>query len=112
MEQKPIKLYQAPTKQPVIYYGCPDGYIYVLFTQPYLTFEGKKSEYVIAWHLNYTFDYDAKTVIKRGKTVSPEILDKPPFHFQDIVKRRDVPENLDEWVKAATDRDLNEPQNL
>ena len=105
MEQKPVKLYQAATKQPVIYYGCPDGYIYVVFSKPYITFEGKKTEYIISRHLSYTFDYEAKTVIKRGKTVSPEILDKPPFHFQDIAKSQNVPENLDEWVKAVTDKE-------
>ena len=105
MEQKPLKLYQAPTKQPVIYYGCPDGCIYVVFTEPYLTFKGKNTEYVIARHLNYTFDYVTKTVIKNGKTVSPKILDKPPFHFQDIAKSRNMPENLDEWVKAMTDKE-------
>ena len=92
------KLYTAPAKEPRIYYGCNDGCIYVAFTEPYLTVEGKKTEYVIVKHLNYSYDYDAKTVIKRGKPVSPEILDKPPFHFQEIAKSRNVLD-IDEWVR-------------
>ena len=95
-----VKLYTAPTKEPVSYYGCKDGSIYVAFTEPYLTFEGRKTEYVIAKHLNYTFDYESKTVIKGGKPVSPEILDKPPFHFKEIAKSRNVPV-IDEWVNEV-----------
>ena len=96
-----IKLYTAPTKDPVRYYGCTDGYIYVAFTEPYQTFEGKKREYVLVKHVNYTFDYDSKTIFKRGKPVSPETLDKPPFHFKEIAKSRNVPDDIDVWVNEV-----------
>ena len=93
-----IRLFIAPTKDPVIYYGCKDGSIYVAFTERYLTFEGKKREYIIVKHVNYTFDYESKTVFKRGKPVAPEILDKPPFHLEVIAKSKKVPDEIDDWV--------------
>ena len=100
MKNRPIKLYTAPVEELYIYYGCSDGCIYVVFTEPYLTFEGKKKEYIISRHLNYKFDYDTGTVFKRGKVVSPEILDKPPIHLQDIAKSQDVPDDLEGWLNS------------
>jgi len=72
-----------PTNFPVQYYGLPDGKVYILFSRLYeIKFQRSGIEFVIAEHLEFSYNYDEGKLIMHGnpdskKPVYAELVDKP-----------------------------------
>ena len=77
------KITYLPTNFPVHYYGLPDGKVYVLYARFYeIKFQRSGLEFVLAEHLEFSFNYSEEKLILNGVTdrkypVYPETVDKP-----------------------------------
>lgn len=57
-----------PIAFPALYYGMPNGRIYVLYSRFYeIEFEGSGLEFVFAVHKEFKYDYDKEIIIPRKK---------------------------------------------
>lgn len=72
-----------PTNLPVQYFGLPDRKVYVIFARFYeIKFKRSDLEYVIAEHLEFSFDYEGNKIIphspeNKNTPVYNEMVDKP-----------------------------------
>lgn len=80
-----------PIAFPALYYGMPNGRIYVVYSRFYeVRFEGSGLEFVFAIHKEFKYDYDNEVVIPRKKysldvPVFNEMVDKPDMELN-VVK--------------------------
>ncbi len=72
-----------PIAFPALYYGMPNGRIYVVYSRFYeIQFVGSGLEFVFAVHKEFKYDYDREIIIPRKKfrintPVFAEHIDKP-----------------------------------
>ena len=72
-----------PIAFPAVYYGMPNGRIYVIFSRFYeIKFGGSGLEFVFAVHKDFKYDYDKEIIIQGKKfkfscPVFAEHVDKP-----------------------------------
>lgn len=72
-----------PIAFPALYFGMPNGKIYVLFSRFYeVKFEGSGLEFVFAEHKEFDYDYEKEEVITAkkfglSKPVFAEMVDTP-----------------------------------
>jgi len=93
-----------PTNLPVLFFGLPDGKIYLIYARFYeKNFENSGLEFVLAKHREFFYDYDTEKVIvsvpaKSKKVVKYENLDKPDPDIKIIKVYRNV-KSYDETVQ-------------
>jgi len=72
-----------PIAFPALYYGMPNGRIYVVYSRFYeIKFGGSGLEFVFAIHKEFKYDYEKEVILPRKKIsfqkpVFSELLDRP-----------------------------------
>jgi hypothetical protein len=85
-----------PIAFPALYYGMPNGRIYVVYSRFYeIKFGGSGLEFVFAVHKEFKFDYDRELIIPRKKLqlqtpVFTELLDRPNTKINIVKVCRDL----------------------
>jgi hypothetical protein len=80
-----------PIAFPALYYGMPNGRIYIVYSRFYeIKFGGSGLEFVFAVHKEYKYDYEKEIIIPRKKfslstPIFAEEVDKPDIKIN-IVK--------------------------
>lgn len=85
-----------PIAFPALYYGMPNGRIYVLYSRFYeIKFGGSGLEFVFAIHKDFKYDYERETILPRDKEhlqtpVFTELLDRPSTKINIVKICRDL----------------------
>ena len=85
-----------PIAFPALYYGMPNGNIYVLYSRFYeIKFAGSGLEFVFAIHKDFTYDYERDIILPNTadcfKTpVFSELLDRPNIKINVVKVYRDL----------------------
>lgn len=85
-----------PIAFPVLYYGMPNGRIYVVYSRFYeIQYEGSGLEFVFAVHKEFKYDYEKEVIIPRKKfslktPFFTELVDKPNAKINIVKICRDL----------------------
>lgn len=85
-----------PTNFPALFYGLPDGKVYIVYARPYKTSSDKSElEFIFAEHEEFSFDYANSQLIPPGLSnsrfpVYNEMVDKPDPKFRVIKIDRNI----------------------
>lgn len=110
-----------PTNFPVQFYGLPDGKVYIIYARLYeIKFQRSGLEFVLAEHLEFSFNYDEEKLTTHGndnskKTIYSELVDKPNPKIKILKVNREINSFAQAFVllnKKAKTQLLKKPKNI